>query len=304
MKNWFRHITLLLAIAPLMLLGQSLPHTNEAAKHCQAKNFEASFAEINLATASPTEQNDAYTWYVKGFVFKEFYKEKEQGQINSKARIEALEALEKSMKLDVAGKHTANIKSAMKFLASSYFNDALKRSKEVDVSNQEEVFMLFSQFRKWIRSVEVATDLIPFEIQVLKSLGGRHYKLWELNNQNSDEYNAAVECFQKSARLAPMDCQAQYNLAILNYNNAVYKIKRIDANSDIMQLIIIQDESVTLFKKALPFMEKAIEICPSNADYYRGFMFMQRALGHETEYESLKKQLEEGLKTGKIKAAE
>lgn len=304
MKNWFRHIALLLAFAPLTFHGQSLPHTNEAAKLCQAKNFDASIAEINLALASPTEQNDPYTWYVKGFVYKEFYKEKEQGQSNSKARIEALEALEKSMTLDVAGKHTVNIKSAMKFLASSYFNDALKRSKEVDVSNQEEVFMLFSQFRKWIRTVEVTTDLTPFEVQVLKSLGGRHYKLWEQNNQNTDEYNAAVECFQKAVRLVPNDCQAYYNLAILNYNNAVYKIKRIDANSDIMQLIIIQDESVTLFKKALPFMEKAVEMCPSNADYYKGFMFMHRALGHEAEYENLKKQLEEGLKSGKIKASE
>jgi tetratricopeptide (TPR) repeat protein len=233
-------------------------------------------------------------------VYKEFYKEKELGRANSTSRITALEALEKSTKLDVNGKHTANIKSAMKYLATSYYNDALTRSKEIDISNQEEVFMLFAQFRKWIRNVDITTDLVPYEIQILKSLGSRHYTLWETTTMNSDELNASVECFQKIIRMAPNDCQANYNLSIIYYNNAVFKIKRIDANTDIMQLIIIQDESVTLFKKALPFMEKALNQCPNKAEYYKGLMFMHRALGHETEYDQLKTTLEQGLKSGTI----
>lgn len=285
----------------IKMSAQDLPHTNQAAILCKNKDFAGAVAEIEVATQNPVEKADPYAWYVKGFIYKEIYKSKEQGQNNSIAREEAITAFLKSMELDENGKHRQMNISALKFLATSYYNDALVRSKEIDATNAAECLELFSKFRKIIRLIEPSTSLNTFEVELYKSLGQRHYALWEADVNKSQEVDAAADAFKNALSIDSLECDANYNLSIVYYNQAVYKIRSLGASTDIMTLIIVQDECVALFKRSLPYMNACFSMCPPKPDYFKGMMFISRALGRDQDYEKYRVALEDAINSGRIK---
>jgi tetratricopeptide (TPR) repeat protein len=280
--------------------GQDLPLTNEAAKECQAKNFEAAKAKIEAALQSPAEKDHAYTQYVKGFIYKEIYKANEQSIRNSPSRDIAVTALEASLALDHNGEYSHMTKSALKYLAVSYYNDALKRSKEIDESNEGEPMELFGHFRRIMRIIDPASPIANYEKEIQKMMGERFYELWEADVTKINFIKKSADSYNKVIQSDSLDCDANYNLAIIFYNQGVYKIRTIDSNTDMMELIRIQDECVILFKRALPFMSRTFKNCPSKAEFFKGMMYINRALGKDAEYEKFKGQLEQAVNTGKL----
>jgi tetratricopeptide (TPR) repeat protein len=301
MKPLALHIVIVCLLAVNGLFAQELRHTNQAAIYCKSKDYAAAMTEIQLALNDPAESTDAYAWYVKGFIYKEIYKDKEQGQNSSKTREEAIDAFFRSMELDAAGKHKQMNLNALKYLATSYYNDALVRSKEVDASNAGECIELFSKFRRVIRTIDPSSNLASFEVELYKSLGQRHYALWETDIQRYAEAEAASDAFKSALRIDSLDCDANYNLSIVYYNQAVFKIRNLGAGTDIMTLIIVQDECVALFKKSLPYMNKCFSDCQAKTDYFKGMMFINRALGRDKDYEKYRTGLEDAINTGAIK---
>lgn len=300
MKALICHIILVLCCFAWSASAQQLRWTQQAADQCTAGNYSAAFASIDKAMKDPLEMNQPYAWYVKGFVYKEFYKANESGQLFSKARTTAVQALVRALELDTKAEYAAQSKSALHFLATSYFNDALVRSREVDASNAEECEYLFDQFRTTMKVVNPLYAFTPFELELYKNLGQQHYRLWERNQDAQIEINLAAKAFQKALAIEESDCDVHYNLAIIYYNQAVKRIRKIDASLDIVRLILIQEESVKLFKQALPYMQYTFDHCAPKAEYYRGMMYMSRALGKDEDFEKYQTALQEAVKRGVV----
>jgi hypothetical protein len=47
-------------------------------------------------------------------------------------------------------------------------------------------------------------------------------------------------------------------------------------------------------------MSRTFKNCPSKAEFFKGMMYINRALGKDAEYEKFKGQLEQAVNTGKL----
>jgi hypothetical protein len=282
--------------------AQNLPLTNEAAQKCQAGDITAAIALSEKAISSPEEMNEPFTWYVRCYIFKEQYKAKENQQPDSPARENAVTAINHCRELDKDKTQNANIRPILKFIATSYYNDALLVSKQIDHQTENKARLLFEKFASLMKVYDPAISMVPYENELRKSLGQHHYAVWEKDNTQSDEISDAIRCFNEILTTDSNNCDANYSMAIIYYNSAVFKIRAIGSGTDLMEIIMIQDECVHLFKSSLPYMEKVYSRCPQKADHFRGMMYVNRALGRDAEYEKYKAALEEAVKKGMIKA--
>lgn len=296
------YISVALCFLSLATWSQSdLPLTNEAVQLVEKGNLLEAEKKILEATAQPQEKDQPYCWYAKGFIEKEIYKTLESKNKNSLHRKEAVTSLSRALSLDSKREHTEMIHSALRYIAVSYFNDALLRSPEITKSNAAEPEELYAEFRRIMRIINPLTNFEEYDKQIFKALGQSHYKLWEENPKDFSEALIANDYFQRVLIVDENDCEALFNLVILHYNQGVHRIRSIDLNTDISELIPIQDAAIRNFNTALPFAQKCFDQCPPSVEHYKGLMFCNRALSNENEYNSLKIELENKLKSGEIR---
>lgn len=283
---------LIILFAVLLSIGvkaqDPLVKTNAAILACKAEKWEEALSLSDQALKDPFEGSQAYTWYVAGFIWKELYKLEESALRNSPMREKSIQYLQKAIALDKEKKFKKDIDAALRYLAISYFNDALKRSKEISAISENEPEEIYSKFRDLLRSIAPLTDFNEYDKQMFKSLGQSHYHLWELNTTDKSHAIKSSSYFQKVLILDENDCDALHNLVILHYNQGVYSIRSVDVQSDISELIVKQDEAIRQFHLALPYAQKCFDNCKKTPENYKALMYCYRALGNEEAYDRLK----------------
>ena len=90
----------------------------------------------------------------------------------------------------------------------------------------------------------------------------------------------------------PTDDRPLYNLAVTWYNEGVRKIRAINRQVTLTELMRIQSECVDYFNRALGFMESAYAIHSTMPRNLNGLMSIHRALDHREESARFKAELE------------
>lgn len=303
MKIIFRIITLLMiCFGSLTIMAQQYPLAGQAAKLCQQKKYDEAVAKIEEALQSETESASPYTWYVKAFIHKEIYKEYESTDRHSKNRETAVAAFIRTNELDKKGEHTSMTKIGLKYLASTYYNDALMRTREFVLADENDPQTYFNSFRKLMRIVDVTTNMTPYEVEFQKNMAQRYFNLWQTDVDNHTYADKAAGCYREAIRLDSTNCDLYYNLGVVYYNKAVFKYRKIGPETDIFEVITVQMEGVELFKtKALPVMTRARLLCPDRGDIIKGLMYINRALERESDVEYFKSEIERLIEEGKLK---
>lgn len=283
------------------ILDAQLVLTNRAARLCQEKDYAGAREAITLALESEDEKNHPYAWYVSGFIHKEIYKALETGMRSSTARATAVRDMEKSLNLDTGGEYRKMTCEALRYLATTYLNDALLMTRDMTPGAEQEPELVYSEFERIMAIADPRADLLPYRLEMLRKLAQAHYLLWEKNVTKRNHYDLAVGYYQQVLKVEPADCESNCNLAILYYNNGVHKIRMISSTTDMMDLILIQNECIELFRLALPLAETTFNSCPPRLDYYKAMMFIHRALGNEDLYDEYKSHSEELIRSGKLK---
>ncbi|WP_306640906.1 hypothetical protein [Sanyastnella coralliicola] len=291
---------LLLIIAPLFSLAQGTPKTEEAVRIYQTGDLMAARTQILDALQSSEEKDQAYTWFVKGFIFKEIFKQIEKGNPFSENREVAVEAILHSMKLDGKGEYRENNVNALKYLSLTYYNDAVLLTKSLNESNLEFPLQFYQRYKELYVHIEPAKDHKEQDLEFYKNMGKACRILYEKEDGTKVIYfDKMVDFYKMALEVAPEDFQANYNLAVNYYNKGVYKIRKIDHNTEIFELIRIQDECVALFKQALPFMLAAHEAQPEHADTLKGLMAIYRSLSDRETAMAYQEELEKLITDGK-----
>lgn len=283
--------------------GQSLPLTNEAASLCQQKQYALALAKAETAASSKEEGSDAYAWYVLGFVHKEIYKDSEVGLRQSEHRKKAEQSLMRALNLTNAAKHEHMVKLALKYLASTYYNDALQSTQSMTAKTEKEARNLFEDFRRVMSVAEPSTNFAVYEKELNKSIGQRYFSLWQMDTENAQLRDLAALQYETILSKDNSDSDALYNIAVIYYNQAVFMYRKLGPDMDMFDSITLQEEASKLIRtKALPNMERAYEIAPEKGEIVRGIMMMHRALDHEKDVEFFKKEIERLINEGKIKS--
>lgn len=295
--------TFLLLFSAVIAVAQALPLSNEAAKLCQQKQFEEALEKSTEALNSSAENADAYAWYVHGFVLKELYKEKEYGLRNSPYREEAVRTFERAIGKRNGAQHLAMIKLALKYLASTYYNDALQASQTTGDTAEQDAQRLFGKFEKWMQLAEPGTSMTGYQKELAKSIGQHYFALWQLNTDSDLYRGKAAAQYEKMLELDSLDVDAYYNLSVIHYNQAVFMYRKIDFETDLFDMMTIQEAAAKLIReKALPLMDKAYALAPEKGEVVHGKIILHRALDHEKDVEYFKQEIARLIKEGKIKS--
>lgn len=265
----------------------------KALEYVEAGDFDNAKIEIDAATVTDPTANDAYSWYVKGFVYKELYKKYEKNKTTTPYRYEAINALKKSMELDVKREHINDIKQTLKFLASSFNNDA---ANYISSKETKQAQFAFEKYKEIMLLIDPQADLKPQTVEFLTALASMLNELYEAEQDSLIKEQKFIEVknlYQEVLKIDPNNFSANYNLGILYYNKAVNIINNLDYEINLYSLIEIQDKCVEIFKKSLPYMEKALELQPNRVDALRGLQGIYLSLNEFDKYNAISARLEE-----------
>lgn len=293
MKNVSKYIVLLLFV--LFGINKTMQAQNAAINRAisyqQAGDLDKAKASIDSAVTNPITANDPYAWYVKGYVYKSIYSKKEAGKRKLDVRKEAMAAFLKSKEIDIKGENNVDNNKNIKYIATTYFNDAVQ---SLDSINYLFALEAYDLYKKSIVIPEPSTDITKKDIDFNLALASMFTKTYENNRKGkSDYFGKAKDAYTKVIALDANNVSANYNLGILYYNQAVSIINAMDYDLDLITLNQIQDDCVILFKQSLPFMEKAYQLDPKRKETLIGLSGIYFSLNEEEKSKEIKQKIDE-----------
>lgn len=293
MKRKLLHIILLVMVC-MPFANAQVSYTNNAILFYQENQYDKAMVYIDSALASPKEMNEAYTWYVRGMIFKDHYKQFETAMMDSKSRVKSVESFKKCIDLD-AGKneHTSNAMVNIKFLAGTYYNEMVKN---LDTVNYEKAEPLYEKYKQTMRLVDPKMDFTKNDKEVYLFLGAQISRKFNFKKEGVTQkyFDMAIGVFNKVITLDSNDCNAHYQIAQLYYNYGVETILSLDDTTPLDKVIEAQNKCVTLFQKSLPHMKKAYQLsnCKSKKELVRALMGIYYQLNEMDKYNDLNTQLQ------------
>jgi tetratricopeptide (TPR) repeat protein len=258
----------------------------------QQGKLDSAKLTIDLAVKHPETSNDGQAWYIRGFVYKTIYNQNEKSNRQSSARIEALVSFKKSVSIDTSQENVhENIKN-IKYLATTLYNDA---AASLDTIDYNVAVKDFDIFREYYRLVDPSPENFKQkEIDFANAIATVYTKIYESDRKGKVEFmNMAKASYNKALALDPNNINANYNMGILYYNQAVNLINQSDYDLDIVALNDVQDNSINLFKASLPFMEKAYSLDPNNKATLLGLSGIYFSLNEKEKSNEFKQKLEQ-----------
>ncbi|MEX1132817.1 MAG: hypothetical protein WEC15_06305 [Flavobacteriales bacterium] len=287
-----RHIAIafLAALSPVLLPAQTDPLV-EALRSYQSGDLVNARKHIDEAVRTEGHVEDPEAWLVRGYVYKDLFKDMPTGNEADEVRDEAVGSLYTSLNLDTDGTYRENALQAYEYLARTYFNDAAKALNTMDA---ERALGLFAKYKETSLRVDPKASLKAREVEFLNALGTLYNKRHNEDRTNLEWFDLAVASFTKVLELEPDNYGANYNLATLYFNRGVVRIRSISADDDIPSIQQIQEVSRELFQQALPYMLKAHDLDPSRRETLLGLEGIYYSL-QDTENSERFRQLFEEL---------
>ncbi len=286
---------LLVVLVNFTMHGQN--HAITAANLLAEKKYDAAEKEMQEALANPEEKKNPYTWHINAYLKKEQYKL--SPTLDSKYRQQAIEAAKESLKLDTEKKYIDQTKKIINYLAATYLKDAFSLSKSQDTL----IILTAPEFyQHYVTAKKITTPNENFaesQVEVWIHMANQFEKLYYEDKTKTNLINQALNYYNKVLEVDPKNYSSNYNIAVDYYNMAVDDIGKIDASTPFWELIYIQEHSIEMFKKSLPYMQEAYRQKPTRTHSLKGLMQIYRALGDEEKYLLFKKKAEESIRNNR-----
>lgn len=257
----------ILLLLPALASGQ-LTYTFKAYKAYQEDDLPTAKAYIDSAIADEIEKEEAQTWYIRGFIYKEIYKITDKQSRDSEAREEAIRSFKKSIELDADSEFRKQNHQGIKYLASSYYNDGVMT---LNLKEYEESPDFYKRYKKLILFLEPDKDFKEQDVQYYNALGSMLSENYEKDKQRYTHlFEESLKYLQKTLIIDPDNLVANNVIGVLYYNKGVDLILSLDPFAPLEDLNRTQDKCVKIFKTAKPFLEKAHQMDPTNCEIITG----------------------------------
>jgi Tfp pilus assembly protein PilF len=273
-------------------ISDSIPdkHNMLAARYCQEKQLDLAISEINLALQDPEESVDYFTWYTRGFIYKEIYKIEGKQNRYSQSREMAIESFLRALKLQKDPSKTGSNNSALLFLTNSMLNDALVIASTLNADSDEDGEKLYLRYVEVMEALDPSFNASSSGKNFYTARAQRWYKLWTDDMCNDVLFMRTVESYQSLIAMSSDNCEAHYNLGVAWYNMA------ISASKDCINL----SKESSCMTKAKTELEEAYSICNSNTEILMGLVNLYKTLGN-TEQVNKYSQLLTEVRNAQIK---
>lgn len=287
---------MLIAVSGAIAQG---PFAEKALLAYQSNEWEKAIRYIDSAVVSEQESGDAFTWHLRGFIYRDYYKQVEKENRNSKARPAAIESFYKSNELDKSGDFTPRNNGSLRSIIISYYNDAVRL---MDTTNFMESEKFYLEYKKQMGKFAPESDFTKSDIEYYNAFATVLVKKYNRMDKSSDEFfKQAISVYEKVIELDSNNCLAHYQVGILYYNKGVEILLNLDPTTPLEEIINAQEICVDLFQKSKPHMYKAWELknCKDInpleiAEGLSGIHYQLNEPDKFKYWEDLKKQLQEG----------
>tara|TARA_B100001287_G_scaffold5367_1_gene4140 strand:- start:10444 stop:11373 length:930 start_codon:yes stop_codon:yes gene_type:complete len=251
----------------------------------------------------PERKDDAYYWHISGFVNLDVFKNVDSRSPISKARDISVNSLIKSIELDKKDKYKEHNNQALKYLASTFYNDALLILQNMDTLNHEEVKIFYQKYKDITELISPGYDFVQKDVDINYGLGMLYKYKYENNEISYTNFlDSSINCLNKALELNPNHFSSIYNLGVIYHNLGVDMIlKALDAEDGLEKAIIMQEKQIEYFTKALPFFKKAYAIEQNNEDIVQGIAAVYYSLNDmekHVEYANKLKDLKKAKNPG------
>ncbi|UII29150.1 hypothetical protein LVD15_12180 [Fulvivirga maritima] len=281
-------IHILFLLVSISAFGQSSPLSN-ALNLYQAGQLEEAKYVIDSALQQEVYQQQVVAYYIKGFIYKDIYK-KNPDEAHSDVRAQAIDAFFKVVEMDERGKYLTETEQNIKYLTTTYYNDAM------GMIQKQRFDGAIASFYKFDSLVEV----LPDSVLVLGSTRDQFYLALgigyagqELQQQDSVYFDKAENAFKIVLSSDSLNMVANYSLGVLYYNEAVGRILELNFDEELDEFDKLEDATIELFKKALPYMQTAYMQNPENENVVEGLAGIYHSLRDFDKYERYMKELKE-----------
>lgn len=289
----------LLVFTLALLSSNAISQNEELVNNALEAYKEGSFLEAkSLIDESITfVENDMSpkVWNFRGHIYKQLYKESVQDQ-GASYRDEAVASFKKSCELSSDGQYYPDNIKALEYLSATYFNDAVDSVLKLKYNggdNPVQFFQNFKELKLWLKPQE---GVKAEELMFLKMLAQSYEKIHtKHDSEDRESILKAISYYEQALGLDAQDYEANFNLAIIHYNEGARLIGGISYKTGMDELISIQTRCVEYFRHALPFMKKAESLRPNRVESLKGLMFINRALNNFDIYLEYKSRLDEIL---------
>ncbi len=246
---------------------------------------------IDAATEDTLFSNDSRTWYYRGFIYKELYKQNQKDNKISPYRNTAIESFKKAFNLNnKEGEIFESTKKNLIYLASTIFNDAAISFNPYDY---QLAIKNYDTYKELMRFVDPNVDFTERDIQFKLALATTYTQMAAGDTSNSEErMEKVLNLYNEVLAVDSNNVSANYNMGILYYNRGVEIVNNMDYSADLVDLNKIQEEIYTLLRKSLPYMKKAYDLNPNRKETLIGLQGIYYSLNDTDKSESFKKKLE------------
>jgi tetratricopeptide (TPR) repeat protein len=242
---------------------------------------------IDSAFADEGTKQDPEAWYIKGFIYKEVYKKQDAGSRSMENRLIAVDAFKKSMELDKENQKLEENKKNLRIIANSYYNDAAALLP--DTASHQRAQAFYGEFKKAMALADPGYNFQKKDIEFKLFQAQIYSKQYDVNRKVGDHFlEKAKTLYNEVLGLDSNNFSANYNLGILYYNQAVNIINEMDYDVDIFELGNTQDQTLVLFKKSLPYMQKAYNLDPSKRETLIGLAGIYYSLNEDEKSKAFK----------------
>ena len=294
-----RHILFCLTFC-LTLIGYSQGKLDVVKNVIQSGDYEKAKELITEMVNDSSFNTRPDVWFWDGYITKNLYKKSEKGNAKSPLRLEAIASIRKSKAFDTDSSELApQRKAIIKYLSQTIYNDVVRSIapsgsvgsvSDASLDVAAENFQLYTELKK---ELTPNVNLTKKEIQFNLVMGQNYMKKFESEgDRNRSYFEKAEKQFSAIIKLDSNHFKANYNIAILHYNDAVYIINNMDYDADIDQLNENIELSSKMFLTALPYMIRAHHLDPNKKEALKGLSGIYWSLNEPERSELYKKEYE------------
>ena len=246
-----------LFISLLFCSAQAQNILDKSFKKYQGGELKEAQVLIDSALTSELYAAENVTWYLKGFVYKDLFIESQNEPLAEDLRKTSLAAFRQLIKMDTSGQYKEEVIQNLKFLATTYYNDAMRLLKQLDFRGANTFYSNFIAIYSPIN--DGSFSLLDSELKFHLAVGSGYVQKQKSDSLN-DYSQLAIAAFEHVLQLDSMNKDANYNIGVIYYNEAVNRILQLDYDDiDILAFGKFEDETIALFKKSLPYMRRAYQ---------------------------------------------
>jgi tetratricopeptide (TPR) repeat protein len=287
------YILLIALMLTNILFGQFIGRDDLSVSlfYMQKNEIDSAQKHIDKAVNNEELKVSAKTWYYRGFIYKELYKTKDKDNKVSPYRLTAIESFDTMMKIDGKDEFMESTSKILKYLASTLYNDA---ARMLDPENYKTAIVNYDFYKNTTLMLDSTIDLTDQDVKFKLALASMLNKPAETEQGLDSAQTVQIKNLYREVLLLDADNPgANYNLAILFYNEAADIINNMDYDMDIERLNEIQDLCIGIFLEALPYMKKSYELNYKRRETLVGLSNIYYGLNDMEKSEAYKKELED-----------